>query len=193
MTMYGQPSCTSASMARTTLGWSRSPTIFISRKNRETDVLSNVAVGQDHLEGDHAIHQAVPRLEDPAPRPLADVVEQGIATEGKALLPHHEPTGLELGERPVLDELMGQGQRIVMFRRVNESVPHLPPFLIGQDSRPFERREKLGSRRDASSRPSSLQVWRDALRLMTRTHPRLIADSHAFDAWRSLWFPFRRH
>ena len=69
MTMYGQPSCTSASMARTTWGWSRSATIFISRKNRETDVLLNVRVGHEHLEGDHAIHQAVPRLEDPAPRP----------------------------------------------------------------------------------------------------------------------------
>ena len=70
----------------------------------------SAAVGQDHLEGDHAIHQAVPRLEDPAPRPLADVVEQGIAAEGKALLPLQEPAGLELGERPFLDELMGQGQ-----------------------------------------------------------------------------------
>ena len=72
--------------------------------------LAQRTVGHEHLEGDHAIHQAVPRLEDPAPRPLADVVEQGLAAEGKALLPPQEPTGLELGERPVLDELMGQGQ-----------------------------------------------------------------------------------
>ncbi len=107
--------------------------------------LAQRTVGQDHLEGDHAIHQAVPRLEDPAPRPLADVVEQGIAAEGQALLPRQEPTGLELGERPFLDELTGQGQGIIQGRHGNESVPHRPPFRIGQHSRPFEGREELGS------------------------------------------------
>ena len=110
MTMYGQFSCTSASIARTTLGWSSSPTIFISRKNRANALVLNAESGQDHLEGDHAIHQAVPRLEDPAPRPLADVVEQIIAAESQALLPLQEPAGLERGERPFRDQLTGEVQ-----------------------------------------------------------------------------------
>ena len=37
--------------------------------------------GHEPLESDHAIHQAVPRLEDPPARPLANVVEQGVASE----------------------------------------------------------------------------------------------------------------
>ena len=74
-------------------------------------------VGQEHFEGNDPIHQAVPGLEDPAPRPLAEMIDQDIASEVKPLLPRQKPAGLELGESPIADELMGQGQRINRIRR----------------------------------------------------------------------------
>ena len=84
--MYGQPSCTSASMARTTCGLSRRATIFISRKKRET-ARSLACLGEHDLQGDHAIHQAMSRLENAAAAALAYAVDQRIAAKAKDFFP----------------------------------------------------------------------------------------------------------
>ena len=83
------------------------------------------------------------RLEDPAPRPLADALEQDVAPQDEGLLAPQQPTGLELSDHPFVNELVRQGQGITKVRPTTVSILHRPPFRIGEDPRTFEGAEEM--------------------------------------------------
>ena len=114
MTMYGELSCRSASNARTTLGWSSMPTIFISRRNRDTECIDDAYAGDTTLS---ATTRSINRCRALSTRPMepsTQAVHQDIAAKNQAAsLAHEQSSGLKIGQLSLLDETFREGSRII--------------------------------------------------------------------------------